>query len=170
MTQVDAEEWRPVVGHEGSYEVSSLGRVRSLDRVLTHSNGFQQRVAGNLRTPGTDGRYTVFYTPNGPVYLHHAILEAFVGPRPEGCVGRHLDDNPRNNRLDNLEWGTRSQNTLDMVKNGNHNNARKTRCKNGHELSEENVYVTVRGSRQCRKCRLEYQRKWHKARKEKVAL
>lgn len=51
-------------------------------------------------------------------YLHHLILMAFVGPRPKGMECRHLDDNPRNNKLTNLKWGTREDNMMDRARNG----------------------------------------------------
>jgi hypothetical protein len=49
--------------------------------------------------------------------VHHLVLEAFVGPRPDGQVGCHFDDDPRNNRVENLRWDTSSANALDRVRN-----------------------------------------------------
>jgi hypothetical protein len=46
------------------------------------------------------------------------VLEAFAGPRPDGMDALHRDDNPTNNRFDNLRWGTRSDNLFDAVRNG----------------------------------------------------
>lgn len=81
------------------------------------------------------------------------MLEAFVGPRPlpdwDAC---HRDDDKRNNQLSNLYWGSQSDNTNDMVRNGLHNNARKVRCKYGHEFTPENTYI-YRGRRNCRACK-----------------
>ena len=84
--------------------------------------------------------------------LHHVMLESFVGPRPPGCVGRHLNDVFDDNRLENLAWGTPSQNRLDSVRNGTHHNARKTHCKHGHEFTPENTIITKDGRRNCRTC------------------
>jgi len=50
--------------------------------------------------------------------VHRLILETFVGPCPSGMECRHLDGNPANNRLENLCWGTRSENARDTVKHG----------------------------------------------------
>lgn len=50
--------------------------------------------------------------------VHRLVLEAFVGPCPEGMECRHLDGNPANNRLDNLCWGTRRENCEDAVRHG----------------------------------------------------
>lgn len=51
-------------------------------------------------------------------YIHRLVLQAFVGPCPDGSECRHLDGNPRNNRLENLCWGTRKENTADSVRHG----------------------------------------------------
>lgn len=51
-------------------------------------------------------------------YVHRLVLEAFVGPCPPDHECRHLDGNPRNNRLDNLAWGTRQENQDDRVRHG----------------------------------------------------
>ncbi|MGA0270492.1 MAG: HNH endonuclease signature motif containing protein [Ilumatobacteraceae bacterium] len=51
-------------------------------------------------------------------FVHHLVLENFVGPRPDGLVARHLDGDPSNNNLGNLEWGTSSRNRLDMWEHG----------------------------------------------------
>ena len=48
--------------------------------------------------------------------VHQLILETFVGPKPKGGVGRHLNDNPLDNRLVNLAWGTRKENSDDFYK------------------------------------------------------
>jgi HNH endonuclease len=50
--------------------------------------------------------------------VHRLVLEAFVGPCPEGMECRHLDGNRTNNRLDNLAWGTRIENHEDMKRHG----------------------------------------------------
>ncbi|MDO8391036.1 MAG: HNH endonuclease [Actinomycetota bacterium] len=52
------------------------------------------------------------------LWLHHAVLLAFVGPRPEGGIGRHLNDDPADNRVENLAWGTLSDNAQDALRNG----------------------------------------------------
>ncbi|QZE10566.1 hypothetical protein SEA_SCOOBYDOOBYDOO_251 [Mycobacterium phage ScoobyDoobyDoo] len=87
--------------------------------------------------------------------VHRLVLEAFVGPCPPGMETRHLDDDPSNNRLSNLCWGTRLENTMDRVQNGIHNNTRKTECSRGHKYTAENTIVSVTKtgtSRRCRTC------------------
>lgn len=156
------ENFRPVVGFEEQYEVSDAGHVYGVARVAIHSNGFRQRIARaerkivmSNRNRATvnlcrDGRYTM-------KQVHHMVLEAFVGPCPvEGWYGCHRDDDPTNNALDNLYWGTPSENTEDCLRNGNHSMARKTHCHKGHEFTEENTKVSTRSTgrtkRECRAC------------------
>ena len=55
---------------------------------------------------------------NRKIYLHTAVLMAFVGPRPPGLQCRHLDGNKANNRLENLCWGTASENAEDAKRHG----------------------------------------------------
>jgi hypothetical protein len=66
--------------------------------------------------------------------VHHLVLETFVGPRPAGADTRHLNGNSLDNQLENLCYGSRSQNMKDQVRHGVHVSARKTKCKNGHDL------------------------------------
>jgi hypothetical protein len=101
------EIWKDVVGFEGSYEVSDLGRVRNLRSL-------------KLLKPRCADRYphVAFYS-NRPVErtVHSLVLEAFKGPRPSGMEALHWDDNKSNNALSNLRWGTVYENQADMARN-----------------------------------------------------
>lgn len=120
------EVWKPVVGHEGLYEVSDQGRVRSLDRVQTyravrHGKEIEvvRRHRGRLLHPGWTGTHlTVALGKGNSRLVHHLVLEAFIGPRPPNMEGCHDDDDGANNRLANLTWGTRSKNMFDAIRNG----------------------------------------------------
>lgn len=85
-------------------------------------------------------------------YVHRLVLEAFVGPCPDGMVACHWDDNPENNHLNNLRWDTESSNQRDKVRNGRHHAALLTHCKYGHEFTPENIKWTAAGHRHCREC------------------
>jgi hypothetical protein len=140
------EEWRPVVGFEGLYEVSNAGQVASLHRrriiMAQHPDWF-----GYMRLMlRTGGRYW-----NRKV--HVLVAEAFIEPRPEGKVVRHLDGDPRNNLSENLAWGTSAENNQDMLRHGTHSNAFRTHCRRKHPLAGENLYVNATsGGRVCRTC------------------
>lgn len=68
--------------------------------------------------------------------VHHLVLEAFVGPKPDGMECRHLDGDPANNHFDNLVWGTVQENTLDKMSHGTITYGEKNGCS---KLTEANV-------------------------------
>ena len=136
------ETWRPITWSLGA-SVSSTGQVWSAERGV---HPIRDNGEGYLRT-------RVRY-PEGlkSKYLHRLIAEAFI-PNPENLpFVLHWDDNPGNNRVENLRWGTKRDNEQDKVRNGNNPNARKTHCKRGHEFNESNTRRVVEG-RQCRECK-----------------
>lgn len=154
-------EWKPVLGHEGLYEVSDAGDVRSLPR--PHTRG---RVLKLMTDP--KGYRRVSLSREGfarPRLVHHLVLEAFVGPRPDGQQCLHGDDNPANNCVSNLRWGTARQNAYDKVANGRHHEARKTHCAQGHPYDADNTHVTPKGLRRCRTCETTWQRNRRAARR-----
>lgn len=123
------EEWRPVVGYEREYEVSNLGRVRSLDRIKTYERIDQysgrlivvsRQHKSRLLRPGRkpSGHFSVALGRGNSRDIHILVLEAFVGPAPKGHECRHLNDDPSENHLRNLRWGTRSENNFDAIRNG----------------------------------------------------
>ena len=132
-TNSHSEEWRPVVGYEGVYEVSDHGRVRSLDRIV-HSlgtlrsvpnntggaRGGLQRRRGRILKPQRNGRgYYKVQLGRGRVRtVHSLVAEAFLGPRPEGLDVNHIDNNGYNNCASNLEYVTRRENLSHMTLQG----------------------------------------------------
>lgn len=117
------EQWKPVAGYEGFYEVSDLGHVRSVDRQVQSYGGrvYLRRGRPLAQNPDKDGYLKVHLSKNG-VKRHHSVhtlvLTAFVGPRPDGQEVRHLDGCPQNNALVNLAWGTMSENRHDCYAYG----------------------------------------------------
>lgn len=167
------EIWRPVVGHEGLYEVSSHGGVRSVDRISSSGSRLEGVTLTQFKTP--HGYLRVGMSKFGKtrtMLVHPMVLEAFVGPRPAGEDCRHLNDKPDDNRVENLQWGTRSQNIYDSVRNGSHINARKTQCIRGHSLSGANLYIAPKsGKRGCKTCAADSQRaRTNKRRQEEIQI
>lgn len=118
MTTVN-EEWRPVVGYEGLYEVSDMGNVRSLDRIIRQAarsgKVYEKAIRGHMLRPGRmpGGHMSVSLGRKNSRCVHDLVLTAFEGPRPEGQEARHLDGAPANNRRGNLAWSSRGDNGRD---------------------------------------------------------
>jgi len=125
---VNNEEWLPVLGFEKSYEVSSLGRVKSLDRLVPHHNSSTGMALrrGKILSPSRSSKYGHLKIKLGggsvasqvSYHVHQLVLSAFVGPRPAGMEVRHLNGDPSDNRLENLAYGTRKDNANDMRLHG----------------------------------------------------
>ena len=105
------EEWRTIVGYEGQYEVSSYGRVRSLDRYDRMNRFWKGRIL-NLHT-GTGGYLFVGLSSNGNeknYLVHRMVAQAFI-PNPDNLPQvNHKDEDKTNNNVDNLEWCDREYN------------------------------------------------------------
>jgi hypothetical protein len=118
------EVWKNIPGYEGQYQVSTLGNVRSLDRVITCEGKVKGKYTslrkGKLLRPGRSisGHLTTALGRNNSRCVHELVLLAFVGPAPVKHECRHLNGNPADNRLENLKWGTRSENIKDKTAHG----------------------------------------------------
>lgn len=153
------EEWRPVSGFGGRYEVSSIGVVRSLPKTFRDSKGRPRRMPGRTlkATVVPEGYHKVWLFGDGEKsyrYIHRIMLEAFVGPSPEGHYGCHWDDDPGHNCLGNLRWADPTENVLDCVRNGEHGMANRTHCPQGHPYSPENTYRYFHGGTNVRRCKI----------------
>ena len=115
------EVWKPIPGYEGFYDVSNCGRVRSKDRIVefTKSNGtaVELNCEGTILSPSYSGQYkypSVCLRRAGNIetkYIHRLVAIVFLG-KPEGDIGvgadawqvNHIDSDPENNHVSNLEW------------------------------------------------------------------
>lgn len=105
------EIWKPIDGYEGLYEVSNLGRVRSLE--FRNNQGAYSRLLVMNPTDNGHGYKIVGLTGIGRkrnFYVHRLVAEAFI-PNPKKLpVIDHIDHNRANNRVDNLRWITQGDN------------------------------------------------------------
>ena len=156
-----SEKWLPAVGYEGLYEVSSIGRVRSLDKLVYCKDGRAPRMhRGRVRKLYTHPRGHLIVTlcaSDGSrkiAKVHRLVLEAFVGPNPPGLECCHNNGDPSDNRVENLRWGTHRENMRDKIKHGTNwgRFAGVEQCVNGHVFDAENTYYRPTGGRQCRTC------------------
>lgn len=162
MNATPVEEWRAIPGYEGLYEVSDLGRVKSLERMV-------QGRFGLLRVPErigygsvhkSTGYFRVGLSRDGgceQIHVHRAVMLAFVGPLPEGMHTCHNNGDRADNRLANLRYDTVSSNRLDSVLHGTNHETAKTHCPQGHPYDQENTYYNNRPDRpgrgrRCREC------------------
>jgi hypothetical protein len=146
------ERWVQVPHHSG-YEVSSLGRVRSVDRVIADKNGKARKLRSTILKPCEQRGY-LRVNIAGSRLVHALVLEAFVGPRPPGHETCHNNGDRSDNRLSNLRWDTSAANSADIIRHGRNGMHARTHCPRGHSLREPNLvaYQRVRGQRGCRAC------------------
>jgi hypothetical protein len=121
------EELRDIEGYEGRYQVSNLGRVRSLARVLRNTGSYNglARIPGRILSDG-QVRSGKSYTTVGlakegvsKTFMIHRIVAMHFIPNPNGLPEvNHLDGNKRNNHYANLEWTTRSGNMKHAFRHG----------------------------------------------------
>lgn len=105
------EFWRPIKGYEGLYEVSNFGRIKSLkygkERILKPFNGNRNYLRVHLSKN------------NKPInaQIHRLVAEAFIeNPKNKPFVN-HIDFDQHNNKVNNLEWCTQSENCIHNIKN-----------------------------------------------------
>jgi len=160
--ELSIERWLPVVGYEGRYDVSDMGRVRSVTRTGVRCNGWRNVKPGIVRSQrefkktSREPYMRVTLYKDGANYaclVHHLVLDAFVGPRKPGQECCHGPGGQSDNRLTNLRWGTRKANIEDLVASG-HYRAAWTHCSRQHLLRAPNlVPSSVRaGKRRCLAC------------------
>jgi len=112
------EEWRPVVGWEMAYEVSSLGRVRRISGKDCRNRTWQGRILKPRINKSGRPMVCLSYKTSKTALVHTLVCEAFHGPRPDGYETAHNDGDPSNNSAQNLRWATRSENEADKIKHG----------------------------------------------------
>lgn len=167
------ERWLPVPGWEGFYEVSDHGRVRGLDRVLARKNGTVHTEKGRIRKQAKlkrGYRNVSLSRPGQPMrtaLVHQLVLLAFVGPAPEGMESLHADDDPSNNHLSNLSYGTHTDNMRGCAERRRNNYGRRDSCSNGHDFTPENTFDRSNGGRGCHTCMRKWRRDYEIRRRQK---
>ena len=176
-----SEEWRPIEGYEGLYEVSSYGRVRSLDRYDSNNHFRKGKVLSPVKNK--DGYLQVNLCCNGKYKMflvHRLAAQAFI-PNPDNLPEiNHKDENPGNNNVDNLEWCTRKYN---INYGSRKDKERDTKIKNGYwsglsrkEYRKKWCQENTDNLKECRKkwCQentdnlKEYKKKWYQENKDRI--
>ncbi len=117
MNEDVQEEWRPVVGWEDMYSVSSLGRMATVPRFVPVRNGGKRYVRHRiLKTQRDRYGYPIVTLCRNRQWeirtIHRLLVRAFVGEIPDGMVINHKDARKDNNSLSNLEICTQQWNAL----------------------------------------------------------
>lgn len=167
MIVVEHENWVDIPGYESYYQVSDRGRVKSLRRTITRSNGSAQTIQERILRPGTvdSGHLHVslsaFDKSRKTERVHQLVMLAFVGTTPEGLEICHNDGDHKNNSLSNLRFDTHAENMRDVIRHGGNAYTRRTHCPKGHEYTPENTgAIKGRGGRYCRTCKSEGWKEW----------
>ena len=122
------EIWKPIRNFEGYYEVSNLGNVRGVDRIIFYKNGKKVHIKGKIKkqVKNPNGYMQISLRKNGEMksfYIHRLVAEAFLdNPNNLPCVN-HKDETRNNNLADNLEW-------CDYSYNNNYGNCNEKRKRN----------------------------------------
>jgi hypothetical protein len=145
-----SEEWRPVVGYDGLYEVSSLGRIRSLDRLIIYADGKATNTKGRIikevyRGAGYNG-IGLHNKKQRTTSVHTIVAKAFHGTHPGKNVN-HINGIKTDNRACNLEWTTPSENSRHAISMGLYKQKRGTQCAlslfTDHEVRQMRNLITL---------------------------
>lgn len=130
------EIWKPIEGTEGKYEVSNTGKIRNLNyRNQGRIREFQKSINGG----GYEFVHIYDKGKTRKMMVHVVVAKAFI-PNPEGKPQvNHKDGNKRNNRVENLEWVTQSENMLHAYRTGLSENTRKYARQHMREISHLGV-------------------------------
>ena len=106
---MNSEQWKPIVGYEENYEISSLGRVKNKKT--------QKVLIGDKNNMGY--KRVILYTPiKKRFFIHFLVAYHFCQGYKDGLVVNHIDGNKTNNAAENLEWVTRSENDTHAYRMG----------------------------------------------------
>lgn len=159
IPQEDGEIWKEIEGYEGYYMISSHGRVWSKSRSTSYTKKGRESfkyqpgtlmVFKEARVSKDNPRKTIPYlfvhlssgNKAKSAKIHRLVAKHFI-PNPHNLpIVMHLDDDPKNNRVDNLKWGTQIENIQDMDSKGRRSVHKGSR--NGRASIDENTVLNIK--------------------------
>ena len=121
-------EWKELKRYEGLYEINEAGDVRSVDRYLAAGKHDSRIYRGKLKKPVKANQFGhtkhQLWKDNKleQAYVHRLVAENFILNPNNYPLVMHKDNNPANNHIDNLMWGTKKMNTQQMITEGRNRN------------------------------------------------
>lgn len=155
----DSEVWKPIPGYEGLYEASSLGNIRTAEGKTTSSARFEHRVwqqrvikqkqkARYGKKDNKDSRVCLWKDGEEKTFLVARLVAMTFLPTPyEKLTVNHIDGNPSNNEVRNLEWVTRADNIKLGFKNGQYASIQKAVVLQGEDGTEHRFRSMAEASR-----------------------
>lgn len=119
----EVEIWKDIPGYEGLYQVSNLGRVKSLGRILNNGRGqYSIKEAILKQNPNEKGYLMVCLTDRGKKThkVHRLVAQSFIKHPGGKCEVNHIDGSKLNNKACNLEWVTHRENMQHSFAKLNH--------------------------------------------------
>lgn len=116
------EIWKDIPGFEGSYQASTLGRIRSLDRIIIRGasrtrGAYRARLRGKILAQVTNTQgYQIVNWGKQQYSVHRLVAITFIPNLKNKPMINHIDGNTKNNNIDNLEWCTNQENQIHAVK------------------------------------------------------
>ena len=129
----EKEQWKPIYGYEGKYEISSFGRVKSLPKTWKRKDGVPLHYKERILKPRINayGYARVTLSKNGKpkdFFIHRLVAFAFINNPLNLAEVNHKDENPLNNKVDNLEWCSH------LYNNNYGTKSRRGALSNGHKV------------------------------------
>jgi len=143
------EEWKPIEGYNGYYEVSNTGFIRSVDRIQVMKNGHTRKKTSVMRKTGLNyvgGYKHTSLSRDGVhinVYIHRIVAQHFVSNPDNKPEVNHKDGNKLNNHYTNLEWVTPRENQIHAHLNGLKPNTRFGETAGQSKLKEKDVLEII---------------------------
>jgi hypothetical protein len=115
------EVWENIPNYENSYQVSNMGRIKSLTRIIENKKGQIQKYKGKILSPRLSNRgyYQIALSENNKTSLfsvHRLVMLSFVGP--SDLLVDHIDRNSKNNKLENLRYVSTQENSFNRGAKG----------------------------------------------------